>query len=334
MTMWMVRAEVGNRLFVPFIEQNLVAIGWNKVGDLNQYKTREAILNAVRAEWPEWKSQAQVNAAGMLFRFSKEMDEGDWIITYNQQRRVYAIGKIEGAYRFDPSFDNHDPNVRPVTWIEKEISRDKFSTQTKNTLGSTLTLFLLSDDAEKEIQRILQGIPSNKIVDPVPVPEEEDDEYLLHDIEARSVEFIKDRLVRLDWNEMQELVAGILRAMGYKTRVSQQGADRGKDIVASRDGFGLEDPRIVVEVKHRPSSSMGSSDLRSFLGGRRPGDKGLYVSTGGFSKDAHYEAERANIPVTLMDLDALVDAIFDNYEDMDTETQRLIPLKRIYWPLA
>ena len=79
---------------------------------------------------------------------------------------------------------------------------------------------------------------------------------------------------------------------------------------------------------------MGSNALRSFLGGRRPGDKGLYVSTGGFSKDAHYEAERANIPVTLMDLDALVDAILHNYENMDTEAQRLVPQKRLFWPLA
>jgi restriction system protein len=32
---------------------------------------------------------------------------------------------------------------------------------------------------------------------------------------------------------MQELVAGIQRAMGYKNNVSKAGPDRGKDIVAS-----------------------------------------------------------------------------------------------------
>ena len=101
---------------------------------------------------------------------------------------------------------------------------------------------------------------------------------------------------------MQELVAGLLRAMGYKTRISPAGPDKGKDIVASPDGFGFESPRIVVEVKHR-SSAMGSAEIRSFLGGRHKDDKGLYVSTGGFSKDAYYEAERANIPLTLMSLD-------------------------------
>jgi restriction system protein len=77
---------------------------------------------------------------------------------------------------------------------------------------------------------------------------------------------------------------------------------------------------------------MGSQEVRSFLGGRHKDDKGLYVSTGGFSKDARYEAERASIPLTLMDLDDLVKAILEHYEKMDADSQRLVPLRKIYWP--
>ena len=131
---------------------------------------------------------------------------------------------------------------------------------------------------------------------------------------------------------MQELVAGLLRAMGYKTEVSAVGPDRGKDIVASPDGFGIESPRIIVEVKHR-KESMGSQAIRSFLGGRHKDDKGLYVSTGGFSKDAHYEAERANIPLTLLNLDALVSKLLEHYDQIEPEIQRLVPLKKVYWPV-
>jgi restriction system protein len=138
-------------------------------------------------------------------------------------------------------------------------------------------------------------------------------------------------VAKLDWEEMQHIVAGLLRAMGYKTRISPSGPDKGKDIVASPDGFGFESPRIVVEVKHR-TSSMGSQEIRSFLGGRHKDDKGLYVSTGGFTKDARYEAERASIPLTLMDLDDLVMALLEHYETMDIDTQRLIPLRKVYWP--
>jgi restriction system protein len=130
---------------------------------------------------------------------------------------------------------------------------------------------------------------------------------------------------------MQELVAGILRAMGYKTRISPVGPDQGKDIVASPDGLGFQQPRIVVEVKHR-SAATGAQQIRGFLGGRHPDDRLLYVSTGGFSKDARYEAERSRIPLTLMDLEDLVKVLLENYEVVDILTKQLIPLRKVYWP--
>jgi restriction system protein len=119
--------------------------------------------------------------------------------------------------------------------------------------------------------------------------------------------------------------------MKYKTQVSPAGADRGKDIIASPDGFGFENPRIVVEVKHR-NGQMGSPAIRSFLGGRHKDDRGLFVSTGGFTKDAHYEAERAQVRLTLWTLDNLVRALVEHYDNTDTETKRMVPLKRMYVP--
>ena len=145
-------------------------------------------------------------------------------------------------------------------------------------------------------------------------------------------EFIKDKILELDWEEMQELVAGILRAMGYKTIVSPRGTDRGKDIQASPDGLGLEEPRIKVEVKHRSSGQMGSQEIRSFTGGLRGTDRGLYVSTGGFTKDAKYEAERSSIPIMVVDSDMLVQLVIQYYDNFDSETKTLLPLTKIYWP--
>ena len=147
----------------------------------------------------------------------------------------------------------------------------------------------------------------------------------------RSTEFIQDKITALDWDEMQELVAGLLRGMGYKTIVSAKGPDRGRDIIASPDVLGLKDPKIVVEVKHH-RGQMGSSEIRRFAGGLRSKDKDLYVSTGGFSKEAHYEAERPNIPVNLVDLDLLVNLIVQYYNSFDADARALVPLTKIYWP--
>lgn len=145
-------------------------------------------------------------------------------------------------------------------------------------------------------------------------------------------EFIKDKISALDWEELQELVAGILRAMGYKTRISPRGSDRGKDVEASPDGLGLTDPHIIAEVKHREGGTMGSQELRSFIAGLRPRHKGLYVSTGGFTKEARYEADRANNQVSLIDSDELVNLIIHYYDNFDAKARSLLPLRKIYWP--
>ena len=328
--MWMVRAQSGGVLFEEFREKGLVAIGWQAVGDLSALKEKRKIADKIVGIRPEWKKGKVATSAGQLFRFAYGISSGDSVITYDPSRRVYLVGEIVGDYCFDPSSIEGNPNTRKVKWTG-EISRDALSVSTKNTLGSVLTLFQLSEDASVDVRRALAGEPIAQSLQEDEVETEEDE--LLHDIQARALEFIKDKVNRLDWDEMQELVAGLLRAMGYKTKVSPNGPDRGKDIVASPDGFGFESPRIIVEVKHRTNSAMGSQEIRSFLGGRHKDDKGLYVSTGGFSKDARYEAERASIPLTLMDIDDFVLAVIENYEKMDIDTQRLLPLKKVFWPV-
>ena len=95
----MVRAGHASVLFQSFIEQGLVAIGWNAAGDLTVFQTRDEILGKVHEQWPESKQAAQRSSAGILYRFSKEMEIGEYVITYDQTRRIYAIGKISSDYR-------------------------------------------------------------------------------------------------------------------------------------------------------------------------------------------------------------------------------------------
>lgn len=138
-------------------------------------------------------------------------------------------------------------------------------------------------------------------------------------------------MLALGWDEMEELTAGLLRSMGYHARVMPTGPDGGRDVVASPDALGLESPRIVAEVKHR-KGAMGTPAIRSFIGGLRAADRGLYVSTGGFTREARYEADRSNVPVRLLDLDGFVRLYVESYERADEDTRALLPLVRIWWP--
>lgn len=130
---------------------------------------------------------------------------------------------------------------------------------------------------------------------------------------------------------MERLVAGLLKAMGYCTRVMPKGPDGGRDVVASPDAPGLKPQRLAAEVKHR-KGAMGAPAVRSFIGGLRTGDRGFYVFTGGFTKETRYEADRANVPIRLLDLDAFVRHCVEVYDRADDETRSILPLTRIWWP--
>ncbi|CAN7692523.1 restriction endonuclease [Duganella sp. LjRoot269] len=280
---------------------------------------------------PDVRRGTAISGAAQVWRFINEIEVGDWIVTYSPANRTYLVGKVTGPYEYKPEWTQDDmPLVRPVQWQPNEVQRDSLGTTSKNTLGATLTVFLIPQAAMLELLSNANGDVTLKAAN-IEIEDAEPEANPLAGLEALAIERIKDLVGALDWAEMQELVAGLLRAMGYKTQVSPAGPDRGKDIIASPDGFGFENPRIIVEVKHR-SGQIGTQQIRSFLGGRHKDDRGLYVSTGGFSKEAHYEAERASVPLTLWTLDNLVRALIENYELTDSETKRLVPLKKTYLP--
>ena len=322
--MWMVRAGKDAFLINGFKEQNKVAIGWN-LGDLTN-KSSEDIKSLVNEIYKNNSKQQNSKIYSQEIRFRFDIKEGDYVLSYDPSTRNYLIGKISSDYYFSEKFIEEYTDIRDVKWLG-EVPRDKLKVSTKNTLGAISTLFNINETAKKDILNVFENKESSD------EEEEEDDiSVLMDEIVDKSKEFIKDKVNSLDWDEMQELVAGLLRAMGYKTIVSPPGSDRGKDIIASPDGLGLEDPVIYVEVKHR-NQSMSSSDIRSFKGALKKNNKGIYVSTGGFTTDAKYEAERSEIPIILMDLDNLVKLIIQYYDNFDSDARSLIPLKKFYWPI-
>ncbi|MFT3805724.1 restriction endonuclease [Arenimonas sp.] len=324
----MVRGE-GGTLYDEFREKGVAAIGWWQLAPhAKPGVTRKQLAAHFAQAEPGFKSGSIISGASQVWRFVNEIEVGDHVLTYSPANRTYLIGVVKGATELHMEWKDEGMSlVRPVEWNAQEVQRDALSMSTKNSLGSTLTVFKVPATAAKEI---LAG-PKPSAPASNDAHADTDANETAIDIEEQAREQIKDMVASLEPREMEQLVAGILRAMGFKTRVSPIGPDRGKDIIASPDGFGFRDPRIVVEVKHR-SGQMGSPALRSFLGGRHPGDRGLYVSTGGFSKDALYEAERAQVPMTLWTLDDLVRALVEHYDQTDAETKRMVPLKRVYWP--
>lgn len=333
---WMVRSGRKAAHVGAFREHSVAALGWKSIGKLSTTSTKEEISSLIDQHYAGSKKMARATWASQIARFIHAIKVEHHISTYDPDERVYLLGTVRSEYQWLGSELPETPHARRVKWTH-QVPRDSLSGATKNTLGSILTLFLVNEEAAADLWK-------NAVSIDAPLPEavavSEDEEEAEDDVEGErenlaeeALERIKDRIVKLEWDRMQDLVAGVLRAMRYRTRVSPPGADRGVDVFASPDGLGLEEPRIFVQVKHRQASA-NADQIRSFIGGRSKGDKCLFVSTGGFTKDARYEADRAPVHLTLLDLSDVADWLVRHYDAVDDETRRLVPLTRIYWPTS
>ena len=332
---WMVRAGRQGSALDWFLSRKRVAVGHGGPHDLSGFDSKSELDQAFRSRYPDRSKSKARHSVAIQWKILKKIEDGDSVLTYDPSQRIYHFGRVVGPYQFDPeaiapeSNSPELPHYRPVSW-EQEIPRDELSAGARNALGSMLTIFELRDDVAADIIRAIKG-------EPAPIEEEGEadipaPEAILEEAEGKSIELIKDLIRQLDWEEMQEFVAAILRTLGYKTRVSPAGSDRGKDIVASPDGLGLSQVRIKVEVKHRPGTKIDAPLVRSFLGGLRPNDRGLYVSTGGYTREAYYEADRSQVPVELLTLEELAELWVANYDSVASDDRAMLPLKRVYFP--
>jgi restriction system protein len=330
---WMIRAGEGGSVIEDFERAGCVAIGWG--ADFSSVRSIDEMKVLMEKSEAHKKPQARALAASMVWKFRNVMQKGDRVVSYDPARREYLLGTITGDYQYKPDVVPRYKSIRKVHW-QGRVSRDALRPTSRNSLGALATVFEPGEEVLADLDTALSRGPAAQADRPeLPTNQPDADlDFVRRDTVERAKEFIKDKILALSPDDMEELTASLLRAMGYKARVTPTGPDRGRDVIASRDGLGLEHPRIVAEVKHRPREAMGAPAIRSFVGGLREGDRGLYVSVGGFSREARYEAERSNIPVALVDLDELAALVVEHYERFDSDGRALIPLVKVYWPAS
>lgn len=157
-------------------------------------------------------------------------------------------------------------------------------------------------------------------------------EATIHEIEQLAIEGLKKQIGLKNPYEFQELVAALLRGMGYYTPfVAPQGKDGGIDVLAYRDPLGTVSPRIKVQIKHRGASAT-VQEVRQLMGLlQKDGDVGMFVSSGGFTPDAKTTARGSHVHVELLDLDRFIGLWQEFYSKLTDEDKALLPLTPIYF---
>lgn len=322
---WMVRAGDSNELLPLWKEKGIASIGWPSFKDPQQYQSKEELKEVANEVYNEEKPGTRISWVNQVWRFSREIEVGDRIISYSKEKREYIVGTVNETHFYDTLIGHYDyPNIIKVSWESETVERDSLSQAAKNSLGSVLTVFRV-DQWGEEIERLLE----NGVVSPIEDDEDSEEEAIIADLIGKAFVMVEDKVDNLDAWEMQDLVGGLLEAMNYNVRISPKGPDGGVDILAYRDAFGFEKPIIKVQVKHRKVAA-SAPEVQQLLGANPIDANSLFVSTGGFTAQARTVAKHNS--VRLIDLEELVQLIVEWYEKIPNETKVLLPLQKVYVP--
>lgn len=307
---------------IRMLDNGYIAIGWKDMGDMSYIdKTREAYYERYNQVFPGNKKMSVSNSAGQIFRFVNEAQVGDYVVFPSKFDRKVNIGIIESDYYFDGS-EREYPHKRKVNWILKEVDRSKYSQAARYEFGSFLSFFKIKKYTN-EHEAIIAG---KNFVDSF---EQDDESMSIEAIEDSTKDYILKELSRnYKGYDFEEVVAALLNAMGYKTKNSVKGGDRGKDIIVYRDEL---PPRIVVQVKSQ-DSEIKEEVVQSLKGALNDGDYGLFVTLSDFTKNAKDFLSKQS-RIKSINGSEFVDLLLKYYDVMPDEFKEVIKLRKVYMPV-
>jgi len=252
----------------------------------------------------------------------------------------YERGTLEktGNVRWQSMLHFYSIDVQKAGWLIKKGGVWYLTPEGEQNLNlSSLDFINKANEAYKEWRKVTtKEIEKTEIS----VGQQEDVEEVSEKIRLTNYEQARDlareKIVEYlndaDPYVFQDMVGALLRGMGYHTPfIAPRGKDGGVDIIAYRDPFGVQPPRMKVQIKHRESTKATVQEINQLIGVLNQEDVGLFVSTGGFTPDASSAMRSSHKHIEKVDLDSFIDLWVEHYDKLSEEDKNLIPLRRIHF---
>ena len=256
---WTYSPGDGAAIWDECYNNGIMAIGWDELGDLSQYQSRDEIKKALQENGDP--SKKYTNSTLATWQFTKEMKPGDVIFAKKGLRFVIGCGVVESDYIYD-SKRAHYKNIRKVKWTHE--GKRKWQYQEGLAL-KTLTDVTDYTDYVDQLKALFKIGSSNNESD------EETDVYPAY----VQQNFLEDVYMgKKDYETLTSLIR-------TKKNVILQGAPGvGKTFAAKRLAYsimGLKDTSRVMMVQFHQSYS-----YEDFIMGFRPTEKGFELKRGTF----------------------------------------------------
>ena len=109
---WVIAPGEGARLWAEFLDTGVAAIGWDYLGDLAEYDSRQAVHDALIANGAGENPLMQSLAA---WEFVHEVGIGDIVLAKRGRSAILGWGTVTGNYVHDPERAEYR-NTRSVDW--------------------------------------------------------------------------------------------------------------------------------------------------------------------------------------------------------------------------
>lgn len=111
---WVMSAGQNARWWGEFQRMSVIGIGWDDVGDLREFSTRESIKEKLRDVYAQ---PNPINDSLACWQFAYEMQPGDHVVIKKGKSALLGHGRIQSEYEFDGSRPEFQ-HVRQVKWDE------------------------------------------------------------------------------------------------------------------------------------------------------------------------------------------------------------------------
>lgn len=328
---WGIHGGKTGDAFTLFTQENVIALGWERMPDLRTFEnSQQAFREAVARNHPAMKEGGVPVAAGQLRRFIHDLQIGDIVVFSAKQDWTFRLGRVTGEYTYTSAEDAY-PHHRPVEWL-KTIKRDQVSQSARFELGSAMSFFRV----KRHVGELLALLGLGDHVQVVEGEEGESEEGSIvtaGQVEEATREFFLERLRTVyAGHALEDFIGDLLRAMGYRSEVTQKAGDHGVDVMAGRGALGLDPPILKVQVKSG-HGNVGEPDLLKLNGAieQAQGERGVVVSLGGFTPQALKWAQGKQW-FQLIGPGELVDLALEHYDRLSPEHRENLPLRPVLAP--
>ena len=340
MSLWLVRAGRYGEHESKFIDDKRIYLTWDELtaNDMTGILDYDGIKKRILDTYPDESSHKLGNWSAQVWAFLCRMQVGDWVVMPRKSKPTIAIGEVKSACKFEAAASNAYRHYREVKWLNTDIPRSAFDQDLLYSFGAFLTVCeIRRNDAEKRVRDMAKNAWHYTLPTPTVKPgnTEVEEEETAVDLEQLARDSIAKLIIRkFKGHGMARLVEAVLKAQGFTTFLSPEGADKGIDILAAGGAFGFNSPKICVQVKSGDSPA-DRPEFTQLIGAMQSvqAEHGLFVSWSDFKPTVYKEVPVQFFKVRLWNQNDLIGQLLDNYDKLDQDIRTELPLKRI-WTIA